>query len=143
MKLAVHAASFALVIGVAMSAVAPLVAAPPVPATPVTAAGDPAAGKRSFVQCGICHNVGAGEASTIGPNLHGVVGAKAGARPGYAYSPAMKKSGLVWNAATLDRFLTKPGATVPGTKMAFPGIAAAKGRADIIAYLTTLKPGKP
>lgn len=112
----------------------------PVAAAPQAApAGDAAAGGRAFVQCRACHNVGAKEGDSIGPNLAGVVDAKAGSRHGYAYSPAMAKSGLTWNAATLDRFLTRPGAVVPGTRMAFAGVAAPKTRADLIAYLTTLK----
>ena len=140
MKLAVPAVSFATALCAITAGVAPLMAgSPPTAAVP----GDPVAGKRSFAQCGICHNVGAGEANGIGPNLRGVSGAKAGARPGFAYSPAMAKSGLVWNAATLDRFLTKPSAAVPGTKMAFAGVPAAKTRADLIAYLATLKPARP
>ena len=105
-------------------------------------AGDPARGAKLFLQCAACHVVQPGAPSTVGPNLAGVVGAKAGGRPGYIYSPALTRSGLVWNTATLDTFLKRPMQAVPGTRMAFAGIADARARADIIAYLTTLKSRK-
>lgn len=107
-------------------------------ATPSTPAGNAATGAKLFLQCRACHTVGA-MPSTIGPNLNGVVGSKAGSAPKYTYSPAMAKSGLVWNWATLDKFLIKPTAVVPGTKMTFSGVAAPQARADIIAYLATQK----
>jgi cytochrome c len=106
------------------------------------AAGDPAAGARAFAQCRACHSVGAGERSVMGPNLWGVVGARAGAKPGYAYSPAMAKSGIVWTGASLDAFMLRPRAVVPGTKMIFGGIPAKKTRDDLVAYLATLKPAR-
>ena len=105
-------------------------------------AGNAAVGQKLFIQCRACHTVDGTAAHTIGPNLNGVVGARAGARKGYTYSQAMAASGLVWNAKTLDRFLTRPSTAVPGTKMAFAGIAAPKARADMIAYLATLKPSR-
>lgn len=106
------------------------------------AAGDPATGAKLFLQCRACHTVGAGEASGVGPNLSGVVGAKAASKPGYVYSPALAKAGIVWTPTTLDTFLTRPSTLVPGTKMAFSGVAAPKARADLIAYLATLKPAR-
>jgi cytochrome c len=109
---------------------------------PARAAGDPAMGGRLFLQCRACHTVGPADNSGVGPNLNGVVGAKAASRAGYSYSPALAKSGLVWNPATLDAFLTKPSALVPGTKMPFAGVASAQARADLIAYLATLTGAK-
>ncbi len=106
---------------------------------PAQAAGDPVMGGRLFLQCRACHTVGPAENSGVGPNLNGVVGAKAASRAGYSYSPAMAKSGLVWTPATLDTFLTKPSALVPGTKMPFAGVASPKSREDLIAYLATLQ----
>jgi cytochrome c len=55
--------------------------------------------------------------------------------PGYEYSAAMKKSGIVWNRKTLERFLADPTKTVPGTTMTYAGVPDAKERADLIAYL--------
>ena len=103
---------------------------------PAVAAGDPVFGGKLFIQCRACHTVGAAERNGIGPNLNGIVGRKAGTRDGYVYSPAMAKAGIVWTPANLDRFLAKPSAVVPGTKMAFAGVAAQKGRDDLVAYLT-------
>ncbi|MGH6780656.1 MAG: c-type cytochrome [Sphingomonadaceae bacterium] len=82
-------------------------------------------------KCGACHSL---DANRIGPAHRGVFGRRAGAAPGFAYSPALRASGIVWNAATLDRWLTNPTAMVPGTRM---GIRLSTGqeRTDIIAYL--------
>jgi cytochrome c len=64
-----------------------------------------------------------------------VFGRKAGTLPGYAYSQAMKKSGIIWDETNLNRFLENPLKTLPGTKMAYAGVKDAKDRADLIAYL--------
>ena len=55
--------------------------------------------------------------------------------PGFPYSDAMKRSGIVWNAQTLDRFLADPTGVVPGTAMGYAGVKDARERADLIAYL--------
>jgi len=101
-------------------------------------AGDPVRGKLVFLQCQACHAVQAGETGLIGPSLAGVYGRKAGSLAGYDYSAPLKASGLVWDAANLDKWLTDPSALVPGTKMAFAGIASPALRADVIAYLKTV-----
>jgi cytochrome c len=75
----------------------------------------------------------------VGPSLFGVVGRPAGTAPGYNYSEANKSSGKTWDDATLDTYLTNPKALVPGTKMVFPGLPDAADRANVIAYLDTLK----
>jgi cytochrome c len=116
-----------------------LAAALSAPQAARAADGNAAAGQKLFIQCRACHTVAAGAAHGVGPNLNGVVGTKAGSKRGYVYSSPMAKSGVVWNNASLDRFLTRPSAMVPGTKMAFAGVAAQKTRADIVAYLATLK----
>lgn len=92
-------------------------------------------GQRLFLRCASCHSISDGGAARIGPNLKDVVGRKAGSLPGYTYSPALKSSTLVWDEATLDRWLTDPAALVPGTAMAFAGLPKAEDRAAIIAYL--------
>jgi cytochrome c len=106
--------------------------------------GDPEAGKNIFKKCHACHNIGEGAHNSVGPELNGVVGRKAGTVEGYSYSEANKTSGITWDVATLDVYLTDPKAKVPGTKMAFPGLPNEKDRANVIAYLSTFGPdGKP
>ena len=102
-------------------------------AAPTTAAvTEPAA----FAVCKACHSVEPGK-NGIGPSLAGVFGAKAAQVPGFEFSDAMKNSGLTFNQATFDRYLTDPRGVVPGTKMAFGGVADAAKRQAIIDYLKT------
>jgi cytochrome c len=119
-------------------AILPLVAALLTPQV-ASAAGDAALGGKMFLQCRACHTIAAADRNGIGPNLNSIVGAKAASRSGFTYSPALVKAGIVWTPDKLDAFLTRPSALVPGTKMAFAGIANPKSRADMIAYLATLK----
>ncbi|MBF9152683.1 c-type cytochrome [Novosphingobium jiangmenense] len=99
------------------------------------AKGDPVAGKKVFMRCIACHAVQPGAGAKMGPNLAGVVGRKSGSAAGFKYSAAMQKAKLTWNEATLDKWLTKPSAVVPGTSMAFPGLPNPADRANVIAYL--------
>lgn len=96
--------------------------------------GDAAHGQQLYARCSGCHVIGE-SGGKMGPTLNGVVGRKAGAVSGYAYSPAMAKSGLTWNTATVARFLEAPSKVVPGTKMFFAGFANPQDRADVVAYL--------
>ena len=105
-------------------------------------AGDAAKGKKIFRKCKACHAVGKTAKNKVGPVLNGVVGRKAASFAGYKYSKAMKaaaEKGLIWDAANLDKFLTKPKKFVPKTKMSFAGLKKAEQRADLIAYLATFK----
>ncbi|MFT5540686.1 MAG: cytochrome c [Alphaproteobacteria bacterium] len=108
------------------------------PASITQAAGDAKAGKNVFRKCAICHDVKPGK-NKIGPSLHGVVGHKSAQASGYRFSPAMKKAGLTWDAATLDKYLENPRKMVQGTRMAFAGLRSKKDRDNVIAYLKTLK----
>jgi cytochrome c len=106
----------------------------------VHAQADPAAGQKQFGQCRACHTVVANGPDGLGPNLVGVVGSKAATRrPKFKYSAALKASKLTWDDATLDRWLTDPAALVPGTSMHFVGLPRKPVRANVIAYLKTLK----
>lgn len=98
-------------------------------------AADAAKGEKAFAKCKACHTIDKGGKNRVGPNLHGVVGRKAGAVDGYKYSKGMMESGLTWDEATLDKYLEKPKDVVPKTKMAFAGVKKADERADLIAYL--------
>jgi cytochrome c len=98
-------------------------------------AADPDSGKAVFNRCRICHTVEAGGRNGAGPNLHGLFGRKAGIVEHFAYSAAMKNSGVVWDEATLASYLHSPKLFIPGTRMAFPGIASDKEVADLLAYL--------
>lgn len=98
--------------------------------------GDAAAGEKVFTQCKTCHVVEPG-VNRIGPSLAGIVGRKAGEVAGYSYSAANKGSGITWTAEKLYQYLEKPARVVPGTKMAFAGLAKGQDRADVIAYLST------
>ncbi len=101
-----------------------------------SAAGNDAEhGKTVFARCVACHDLNTG-ANRLGPSLKGIVGRKSGSIANFAYSPALKASNKVWNAATLDAFLTSPIKYIPGTRMPFAGIPNAQDRADLIAYLT-------
>ena len=84
-------------------------------------------------KCFACHSL---DTDRIGPRLAGVVGRPAGAVPGYAYSPALAKAGLVWNAQSLDRWLAGPREFLPGSRMPF-ALRDGQARSDLIAYLAT------
>jgi cytochrome c2 len=102
-------------------------------------AGDAAAGEKLFkAKCATCHAVEPGK-NKIGPSLAGIVGRPSGSVEGFKYSAANKAAGLTWDAPTLDRYLLDPKAVVKGTTMPFPGDKNDTERADIIAYLSTLK----
>jgi cytochrome c len=106
-----------------------------VPVSPASAAGDATAGETKYRVCRVCHQVGEGARNFVGPVLNGVFGRKAGAVAGYNYSDANKNSGLVWDEATLTKYLRNPREVVPGTKMAFPGMTNDEDIANVIAYL--------
>jgi cytochrome c len=97
--------------------------------------GDPDMGKRQFAPCSACHTVEDGGPDKLGPNLHGIFGRKAGTKPGFEYSDALKNAGITWDADKINTWITKPAAMFPGTKMAFIGISKDEVRANIIAYL--------
>lgn len=107
-------------------------------AGPATAAGDAEAGKKVFNKCAACHAVEPGK-NKVGPSLSGAFGRKAGTDPTYKYSDVMKNSGLTWDEATLNTYLEKPQAMVKGSKMTFAGLPKPEDRANVIAYLQTLK----
>lgn len=107
---------------------------------PATAAGDATAGRKAFAACINCHQAGPSARHAFGPQLNNLAGRKAGTLPGYAYSPALEASGLVWGAATLAAYLRDPNGVVPGTKMRFWGVGMNERKAaDLLAYLAAPK----
>ncbi|MCB2081762.1 MAG: c-type cytochrome [Rickettsiales bacterium] len=103
----------------------------------VWANADANRGWQYFGNCAACHTIGKGQRHKVGPNLFGIVGHPAGARDDYAgYTPALRDSELVWDAATLDRYLENNKLVVPGNRMACGRIPDPQIRADIITYLS-------
>ena len=98
---------------------------------------DAATGERAFKQCASCHQLGINAHGGFAPQLNGLFGRRAGSTPDYAYSPAMKASGIVWNEQTLAAFLRAPDKVVPGTKMRFWGISDERELAALLAHLRT------
>jgi len=97
--------------------------------------GDAARGEARFQDCAACHRLEAG-ANNVGPSLHGIFSRKAGEIADFRYSPAIKRSDIVWTPETLDTFITDPQALVPANRMPYAGMANASDRADLIAYLS-------
>ena len=119
-----------------------LVAALAVASGPALAGPDAAKGKKVFAKCKACHALAKGK-NKIGPSLYGVFGRKAGTAPGFKrYSPAIKKSGIVWNAETLDKYLAKPRDFIKGNRMPFAGLKKKADRDNLIAYLEKAAKGK-
>jgi len=102
---------------------------------PEVAAADAARGEILGLACAACHRFRADEGTLIGPNLHGVFGRPAASVEGFAYSPALKASGLVWTPRSLEAWLANPQGFVVGTTMAFTGYRSVEDRRDLIAYL--------
>ena len=121
---------FALLAGVAISSAQ-------------AAIGDPEAGAKAFLVCSACHSVSHDGAALIGPNLYGVVGRDVGSVPGFEYSPELVAVGGTWTPERIDRFLADPNAFAPGTRMGLVGIADPVERANLVAYLGSLKAGGP
>jgi cytochrome c len=104
------------------------------PLAAARADGDPARGEARFQECAACHRLESG-ANEVGPSLHGIFTRKAGELQDYRYSPAMKRSGIVWTAETIGQYIADPQAMIPANRMPYAGMASAADRADLIAYL--------
>ena len=106
-------------------------------ALPAFGAGDADNGHTLYqTRCAACHSP---DFNGIGPAHRGVFGRPAAQAKGFAYSEALKASGQVWTAETLDRWLADPEKFAPGQRM-FVNVPDARDRADLIAYLETLSP---
>lgn len=100
--------------------------------------GDAAAGAKLFNACKVCHATTAGK-NMIGPSLFGVVGRTSGAVKGFNYSAANKAGHIKWTQDNLFAYLLNPRKMVPGTTMAYAGMTDPQKRANLVAYLATLK----
>jgi len=106
--------------------------ATPLHSAPQPPPGVPTRGAEVYgTKCGACHSL---DANRIGPKHRNLFGRKAGSIADFHYTSALKQSGIVWNAQTLDRWLQNPVAMVPGTAMGIR-LTSAQDRADVIAYL--------
>jgi len=101
-------------------------------ASSAAAGGDAERGQSLYQnKCTACHSV---EYNGVGPTHKGVYGRKAGSAADFTYSEALKRSAVIWNESTLNKWLTDPEKFIPGQKMGFL-VPNAKERADLIAYL--------
>jgi len=109
---------------------------PAVPQEPAGKGADTESGQRTFNNaCRTCHTTKEGD-HRLGPNLHNVIGRKAGSLQNYGYSSAMKGADFVWDKEKLDRFIAKPDEVVPGNNMKpYGGLASAEDRTKLIAFL--------
>jgi cytochrome c len=119
-------------------------------AVPLAGAGAPAgnvvAGERAFQKCYACHETAPGRNGLSGPTLYALLGRRIAAESGFDYSPALRalaKREERWTAALVGRFVADPEAVAPGTEMTFTGMRDPRERADLIAYLQTLRPREP
>jgi cytochrome c len=108
------------------------------PILALLATADVAKGQKTFKKCAACHTGDKGGKNKVGPNLYGVVNAGKGSKDGFSYSAALIGVGGNWDYASLNSFLTKPKAYIPGTKMSFAGFKKVNDRAAVIAYLRSL-----
>ena len=102
-------------------------------------AADVAAGEKVFNKCMQCHRVGVGATNFYGPVLNGLIGRKAGTVRGYDYSAALRKSRIVWNYASLSKYLKQPQHTVPGVEMTFKGLQDQNDIDNVIAYVSQFR----
>lgn len=109
------------------------------PLEPLLASADIEAGKKVAKKCTQCHTLSKGGPNKIGPNLWGVLGAKIAQVKDYTYSKAMKSMEGTWDIPTFNKYLHKPRNIIPGTKMSFAGLKRTQDRANLYAYLNTLK----
>jgi len=125
----------------AQAAAAPTQAAAKVePIEPAMAKADPKHGEQVAKVCLQCHTFDKGGANKIGPNLFGVLEENIAAVPNYQFSQALAAhKSEKWDPDKLNVWLYRPQDFAKGTKMTFPGLPKVQDRADVVAYLESLK----
>ena len=110
------------------------------PIGPLLAKADPKRGEQVAKVCQTCHTFNKGEPNKIGPNLWDVTEEQIASVPGYQFSAALEKDkNEKWDPEKINQWLANPQSFAKGTKMTFAGFPKAQDRADVIAYLNTLK----
>jgi len=137
MKILFPAIFIASLLSACGSADAPEAAAPTIttPAKPVVEMTPVQRGAKLYSRCRACHTLDQGGANKVGPNLWDIYGSKTASKEGFAYSKAMKAADIIWDETTMDGYLKKPSAYMPGNKMAFIGLKKQEDRDAIQAYL--------
>jgi len=92
-------------------------------------------GAKIYKRCRACHTLDEGGKNKLGPNLWGIYGAKTASKEGYAYSKAMKAADIIWDEESMNAYLTKPSAFMPGNKMTFIGLKKQEDRDAVQAYI--------
>ena len=92
-------------------------------------------GRRQFSACLRCHTLAPRGNHKTGPNLYGIVGAPIGRFEDYNYSTALKSHKGIWTISNLNKWLERPAAFIPRTRMVFSGIRSERDRRDVIGYL--------
>ena len=105
----------------------------------VAHAQDAALGEKVFFKCKVCHQIGEGAKTIVGPELNGLNGRKTGSVEGYSYSEANKGSGIVWSEEEFKKYITNPQAVIPHTKMIFSGLPKETDRDNLWAFLSQFK----
>ena len=101
------------------------------------ASADPRLGEQVFKKCAACHTATPGGPNGLGPNVHGIMGQPVAARPGFAYSDALKGKGGTWDWEAMSQWLKSPKSFAPGTKMTFAGLSKPEDRANLMAWLNS------
>ena len=107
-------------------------------ASPSAAECDLVLGREVYRKCEACHALDPGAGGTEGPSLHGVVGRAAGSLAEFRFSPALRRSAIVWDREQLDGYLRQPLQYIPGSRMPFAGLADDAERAQVICFLESL-----
>ncbi|MDJ0979263.1 MAG: c-type cytochrome [Erythrobacter sp.] len=94
-------------------------------------------GAKVFAKCSACHSIEAGGANGVGPNLHAIMGANVGAKPGFSYSSGMANHGGQWGWDEMDAWLKRPATYIEGTKMSFAGLSKIEDRAAVALYMNS------